>query len=90
MVEIQLIFTVVSFGLPYLIDPKKGFTEDNLITKENQKEVYNKNREKISYKNLLESTGQTVKFESKKHIHKQTVKKYEKELKEKVSGQITQ
>ena len=54
----------------YLIDPKKGFEEGNLITKENQKDVYEKHKEKTSFKELLEANGQTVKFKSLKTMQK--------------------
>lgn len=73
----------------YLIDSNGEFTEDNLITTENKEEVYKKHKEKISYKDLLESTGQTVKFEKKKSIMKKGLDKYEKEIKDKVSKQIS-
>lgn len=73
----------------YLIDSNGEFTEDNLITAENKDEVYKKHKEKISYKDLLESTGQTVKFEKKSNIIEKGLKKYENEIKDKVSKQIT-
>lgn len=72
----------------YLIDPKKGFEEGNLITKENQKDVYEKHKEKTSFKELLEANGQTVKFKSLKTIQKKGIDKYSEELGKKVTGRM--
>lgn len=73
----------------YLINSEGEFTEDNLITAENRDAIYKQHKEKISYKDLLESTGQTVKFEKKNEIIEKGLKKYENEIKKKVSDQIS-